>query len=413
MNDILILARRAACLVVLTALTIAAGCGSSEAQKGEEGTGQTERSKESKAFDATFAEWKSFLEKLRDLDLRYRTAAVDKRAPIKEEYDQMLERGNLLETELIDAAILAFVKSPYENKELVTFLMGVVQIEMRAERYESALRISQMLIENEVDNAMMRNVAGAAAFNVGEFKLAEQHLSRANQTRSLSDIGKKNLANIEYHKKTWEREKKLRDAERAANDLPHVVLKTSKGEIELELFENEAPNTVANFISLVEKGFYDGLEFHRVEGGFTAQAGCPKGDGSGGPGYVVPCECFLPEHRNHFRGSLSMAHSGPHTGGSQFHVTFVPTPHLDGRHTVFGRVVRGMDVLAKLQRRIPRDPMEVKMNPHRNIIIPPADKIQQARVLRKRNHEYDPTVFALPKSQQEAKQDAATEGANP
>jgi len=195
--------------------------------------------------------------------------------------------------------------------------------------------------------------------------------------------------------------------------LPHVVLKTSKGEIELELFENEAPNTVANFISLVEKGFYDGLEFHRVVGEFTAQAGCPKGDGSGGPGYVIPCECYLPEHRNHFRGSLSMAHSGRHTGGSQFHITFLPTGQLDGKHTVFGRVVRGMHVLAKLQRRVPRDPMEVKMNPHRNIIIPPADKILKAKVLRKRNHEYDPTVFGLPKPQQEAREDAATQGAIP
>jgi len=150
---------------------------------------------------------------------------------------------------------------------------------------------------------------------------------------------------------------------------------------------------VANFIDLVEKGFYNGLTFHRVVARFMAQAGCPKGDGTGGPGYRIRCECYRPEHRLHFRGSLSMAHSGPHTGGSQFYLTFVPTRHLDGKHTVFGRVIRGMDVLAKLQRRVPRDPLEVKINPHRNIRIPPADKIIEAKVLRKRNHPYVPKVI--------------------
>ena len=406
-TTVFFLARHTAYLIVLLVLAMAGGCGTSTdnpAAVSLQSEEQTDRSRESQAFDKTFAQWKTFLAKLRDLDLQYRTAAEfqkpEKKPEIKEQYDRMLEQGKVLETELVDTAVLAFVKSPYENEKLVYFLMGVANMEVRSERYESALRIAQMLIDNEVDNAVIRNAAGIVAFNVGEFKLAEQHLRRAEKNKAISQIGKTDLAQIEYYKKAWEREKKLRDAQQAANDLPRVVLKTTKGEIELELFENEAPNTVANVISLVEKGFDAGLEFHRVVGRFTAQAGCPKGDGTGGPGYVIPCECYLPEHRLHFRGSLSMAHSGPHTGGSQFHITFVPTGQLDGKHTVFGQVVRGMDVLARLTRRVPRDPMEVKMNPHRNIIIPPADKILEAKVLRKRSHEYDPTVFAIPQSKQ-------------
>jgi cyclophilin family peptidyl-prolyl cis-trans isomerase len=156
-------------------------------------------------------------------------------------------------------------------------------------------------------------------------------------------------------------------------------MKTSQGDIEIELFENEAPNTVLNFITLVEKGFYNGLKFHRVLPGFMAQGGDPLGTGGGGPGYTIPCECPRPDHRLHFRGSLSMAKKEqPDTGGSQFFLTFVPTKHLDGKHTVFGRVISGFDVLAKLKRRNPDDPT-----------VGPADTIVKAEVTRKRNHPYD------------------------
>ncbi|OHB73277.1 MAG: hypothetical protein A2V70_20170 [Planctomycetes bacterium RBG_13_63_9] len=175
------------------------------------------------------------------------------------------------------------------------------------------------------------------------------------------------------------------EAEAKADDLPRVLLKTNKGDIEIELFENEAPNTVANFVSLVDGGFYDGLTFHRVLPGFMAQAGCPQGNGHGGPGYLIPCECYEPNHRLHFRGSLSMAHAGKDTGGSQFFLTFLPTSHLDGRHTVFGRVVKGLDVLHKIQR---RDPEELG--------APDPDKIIEAKVLRKREHAYEPKKVGDP-----------------
>ena len=149
----------------------------------------------------------------------------------------------------------------------------------------------------------------------------------------------------------------------------------------MELFENEAPQSVGDMVSLVEKGFYDGLTFHRVLPGFMAQSGCPTGDGTGGPGYNIYCECYKDGHRKHFRGSLSMAKSQARdTGGSQFFLTFVPTPHLNGRHTAFGRVIEGMDVLAKLKRVDPQNPSDVE-----------PDKILSAEILRKRDHEYLPT----------------------
>ncbi|MCE9553561.1 MAG: peptidylprolyl isomerase [Planctomycetes bacterium] len=183
-----------------------------------------------------------------------------------------------------------------------------------------------------------------------------------------------------YEKKAWAREKKLREAEAKADDLPRVKIETRYGDIVVELFENEAPNTVANFISLVEKGFYNGLTFHRVISGFMAQGGCPKGDGTGGPGYSIRGEATDEKvYRNHFRGSLSMAlGDSPDSGGSQFFLTFVPTNGLDGKHTVFGRVIEGMNVLSRIQRRDPE------------AAAGPGDSIIKATVVRKRDHKYEP-----------------------
>tara|TARA_Y100001968_G_scaffold242921_1_gene226661 strand:- start:707 stop:1147 length:441 start_codon:yes stop_codon:yes gene_type:complete len=120
-----------------------------------------------------------------------------------------------------------------------------------------------------------------------------------------------------------------------------VLMVTDKGQLTIDLFDNDAPNTVSNFLKLVSQGFYDGLSFHRVINGFMAQGGCPntrKGangmPGTGGPGYSIDCEI---NSNKHLAGSLSMAHAGKNTGGSQFFLVHSPQPHLDGVHTVFGK----------------------------------------------------------------------------
>jgi len=119
--------------------------------------------------------------------------------------------------------------------------------------------------------------------------------------------------------------------------LQWAKVSTSKGDIWLKLFPEEAPNTVANFAHLANTGFYNNLNFHRVIPGFMAQGGCPTGTGTGGPDWAIACETAQNTSR-HTRGTISMAHAGPNTGGSQFFITFVATPHLDGVHTVFGAI---------------------------------------------------------------------------
>jgi peptidyl-prolyl cis-trans isomerase A (cyclophilin A)/peptidyl-prolyl cis-trans isomerase B (cyclophilin B) len=119
--------------------------------------------------------------------------------------------------------------------------------------------------------------------------------------------------------------------------LQWAKITTNKGVMWVKLYPEETPNTVANFAHLAQSGFYDGLNFHRVIPGFMAQGGCPHGTGTGGPDWAIPCETALNKTR-HRRGVISMAHAGPNTGGSQFFITFVATPHLDGVHTVFGGI---------------------------------------------------------------------------
>ncbi|MGK5091352.1 peptidylprolyl isomerase [Deltaproteobacteria bacterium TL4] len=145
-----------------------------------------------------------------------------------------------------------------------------------------------------------------------------------------------------------------------------VQIETNKGAITLELFEDEAPNTVANFISLIEQKFYDGLNFHRVIKDFMIQGGCPEGTGTGGPGYRFADECS--DKRKHdSAGTLSMANSGQNTNGSQFFITHTATPHLNGKHTVFGKVTEGMTVVNKIEK---------------------GDEIEKITVISKRDHEY-------------------------
>jgi peptidyl-prolyl cis-trans isomerase B (cyclophilin B) len=121
-----------------------------------------------------------------------------------------------------------------------------------------------------------------------------------------------------------------------------AVIKTSKGDIKLRLFAGKTPVTVANFVNLARKGYYDGLTFHRVIPDFMIQGGCPQGTGTGGPGYRFEDE-FSPALKHDAPGKLSMANAGPGTNGSQFFITHVKTPWLDGRHTVFGEVVDSGD----------------------------------------------------------------------
>jgi cyclophilin family peptidyl-prolyl cis-trans isomerase len=332
-------------------------------------------------FRALHKEMQDIIAKLATLRIAYGTANEDKRADIQQKYKDLIVKGTKIETQLIDAAEKAYQEAPNTDKEIVEFLVRVMYEKIDADDYEPAAKIGKLLVDNKCNVKGIANLAGIATFATSDFSTAEKYLTLADnqgyyksapKEDELAKVGEFYLRTIPYYKKAWAKEKLFRAREAKANDLPRVLLKTTKGDIELELFEDQAPNTVANFITLVRSGFYKNVAFHRVLKGFMAQGGDPKGDGSGGPGYTIPDECRRSDHREHFRGTLSMAKTQlPDSGGSQFFLCFVPTPQLDGKHTVFGRVVKGMDVLAKIQRRNPDDPE-----------APRPDKILDAKVIK-------------------------------
>jgi cyclophilin family peptidyl-prolyl cis-trans isomerase len=346
-------------------------------------------------FDKVFGQWKELLAKLQDLRAKY-IATPRKgglRAPIKMEYDELVKQGDTLEPKIIKAAEAAFAAVGNDRPEIGKFLASQLKYYVEHDNYEPAVPIARALIDNQYSNPRAYDYGGLAAYMTEGFDDAATWLKEGDKQNLLGPLSKQSLVHIDQAREKWDEEAAIREKEKQADDLPRVLLKTSQGDITVELFENEAPNTVANFISLIEKKFYDGVTFHRVIPHFMAQGGDPEGTGSGGPGYNIPDETDNPKYRRHFRGSLSMANTGqPNTGGSQFFLCFVPTDHLDGKHTVFGRVIDGIDVLARIKR------TEAEPDKQDQNFVAPSpkelDRIVEATVVRKRKHEYVPKKAA-------------------
>ena len=262
------------------------------------------------------------------------------------------------------------------NPESVSDAEKLLQVTFGENLFAAAAAIADQLIASGNASGEVLSIGGLSHYADHQFNQAQKLLAQAKQQAAADPSVTSFLAAAGTYPELWQKEQNLRKAEAIAGNNPRVLLKTNRGDIQLELFEDQAPNTVANFVALVDSGFYDGIAFHRVIPGFMAQGGDPnskdsdpRNDGSGGPGYTIKCECERPDTRMHFAGSLSMAHAGKDTGGSQFFITHLPTDHLNGRHTVFGRVIEGLPTARALRGN---------------------DKIESATVTRKREHPYVP-----------------------
>ncbi|MDR1491270.1 MAG: peptidylprolyl isomerase [Planctomycetaceae bacterium] len=351
-----------------------------------------------KAFFDAFTPYQAVLGKLQTLVTEYQTAKPERKDQIQPEYEKLLAQAEPMRKNLVNSAVEAFAEKPFENPLALQFLFQMLTYENSRDNYEVSYKIADVILQREKElNEKAGDLyleAAKAAYGAMEFDKAEIWYKKAIELKaepSQSEMEKHplfaamfNPAGLSALKKLWAEELTVREKETQADDLPRVLIKTNKGDITLELFENEAPNTVANFIYLVKRGFYKNVPFHRVLPHFMAQGGDPTGSGSGGPGYNIDDECRSqsgkPTPRKHFRGSISMANAGPNTNGSQFFLMFLPVTHLNGRHTVFGRVVEGIEVLADLQRIDPQD----------EIITVEPDRIIEAKVLRDRGRKYEP-----------------------
>jgi cyclophilin family peptidyl-prolyl cis-trans isomerase len=331
-------------------------------------------------FEAARKQEKELITEITLLQAEYQQPNADKKA-ISERFELAKAKIYPTRDRLETAAIALGIAEPKDAK-VREFCGAIVAVKLKEDDPAQALELANLLGKAGATDGKIDLLAATAAMVLSRLDEAAAWLAKAEAHGEQKPKVAELRATIEDERPKVEAEMKLRQADAAADDRPRVKITTSKGDVVVELFEEEAPNTVANFVSLVEKGFYDGTPFHRVIGGFMAQGGDPTGTGSGGPGYVIECECGLPAARKHFLGSLSMAHAGKDTGGSQFFLTFRPTEHLDGRHTVFGRVIEGFGVLPKLTRT-----QAEKGDPIPGI---QPDTIVKATVLRKRDHAYGP-----------------------
>ena len=318
------------------------------------------------AYEATRKEYDRIDKRIRGIVNKYRAARnqAEERRVLLIEYRSLAKKLSAQFPKLRDAAAKAYSAAPNEYPAVTEVMLGIANDNIRRDRFADAQKILEMMISKKCAHRAVHPLSGRAAYCLNEFAKAEKHFTQAKKLKiGLSFEDQEYLKDIPVAMKRWAREKQLQKKD--AKTLPQATItvrlddgangKPKEGTIVIALFENEAPGTVGNFISLAEqkkpKPFYDGLVFHRVIGGFMAQTGCPLGDGTSGPGYNIYCECVKKEHRHHFRGSISMAKGTDlNSGGSQFFITFRRTAHLDGKHTVFGRVIKGMDIVDEIRR---------------------------------------------------------------
>jgi cyclophilin family peptidyl-prolyl cis-trans isomerase len=335
-------------------------------------------------YNALLEEWKGVIKELRKLRSEYTSSKPEDAKGLEKQWADLIAKGNALVPKLREAGKAAYVEDATVDPQLERFLLKLTQDAVDSDDYEVAYELSRAMLDRaEKDKAPapkeLYNTAGISAFVTNDYEAAKKYFALAKESGTLQGKGVQYEGEVDKYEKYWAKEKEIREKEAAADDLPRVRISTTAGDMVVELYENEAPDTVGNFVSLVEAGFYDGLNFHRVLPGFMAQGGDPKGNGTGGPGYRIYCETDNPNARRHFRGTLSMAHAGKDTGGSQFFICFTQQEGLDGKHTAFGRVIEGMDTLARIHR----------IDPDSSSPVEPT-KIEKMEVLRKRDHKYLP-----------------------
>ncbi len=338
-------------------------------------------------FEAVSAEMKKLVGDLAVLQAKYHQPGADKPA-LEARFEETRQKAQA-GAQRLEAAAFDLIAANPKHAGAREICGSVIAASLQGDDPKRALAAAEKLAAANAADDTALLMAASAALVLSDADAAREWLAKATAAGAPKARTSELAEAIEREGPKIEAEMASRKADAAADDLPRVKISTTAGDLVIELFENEAPNTVANFISLVEKGFYTGTPFHRVIGGFMAQGGDPTGSGRGGPGYAIACEVNAPTARKHFLGSLSMAHAGPDTGGSQFFLTFRPTDHLDGKHTVFGRVIQGFDVL----------PLLIRTQDDQGRPVPGVipDKITKAEVIRKRSHPYEPKKLPDPR----------------
>ena len=312
---------------------------------------------------------------------------------MRENWLKFLEQSSKALIEYRERAVDLYESDPKKYSSVGLMLREMLTVDGELDRFDHWSRGARVLLDakDHVDNSVLL-YAGYVGFADCDFELARRAWGELANAGKLEPQEARMLDELPKIEESWKRELELREQDKSKNN-PRVEILTTKGAIVVELFEDEAPESVASFIYLVENSYYTRKPFFLVKSHWLAQTGCEKGDGKGNAGFTINSEAENPNKRDHFRGSISMpvgvdpktGEVAYNSGGSQFYFSYVPLPIVDGRHTVFGRVVSGSEVLGMLKVINLTDEEQRK-----NHSLKP-DTIIRAKVLTKRDHAYRPT----------------------
>ena len=309
----------------------------------------------------------------------------EKRKQLQNQISALRQRNLLIRDQLLPTAQESFDKYPNTQTEINNFLFQHIQAQLTGRNYRqspfdpfAALESCEKMIGSGVSNAILYTFRYRSHYVLNNFPEAGRSAQKAVMLGA--EVIPKMFEDLKEINKRFEKEKQLREQD-AANQNPHVQIELDCGTMLVELFEDQAPNTVANFITLVQDGFYNGLLFYRADPTEIAMTGSPTNDGRGGPGYLIKSEALNENARGHFTGTLSMLGTGENSSGSSFLITKQPLPRFDGKLTPFGRIIDGMQHLYKIKV-VNRTAALSKDDPTK------PTRIIRMTIVRKRDHEY-------------------------
>lgn len=368
-----------------------------EASVGEAAEDPLDIEAEQAAYRAAVEEWKDTIAKMQEAALRFHNGTQETEQKYLTQYRELSEQGRDQFDRAVRAATRLLANDPKPDSEYANFLLAATRYRFDRDWYELTGEAAEALMAAGVEERRLPEIAGVSFWATNRFERVAEHLQKAIETGFIDPKHRQLLQSVNPYQTLWERERQFREEARERDDLPQVRITTTRGDLVVELFEDQAPNTVANFITLVEQGFYEGLTFHQVIPSQIAMTGDSTGDASGNAGYRIADESDREDARATFRGSLVMAKLAdprsstgqtlPNSASSQFFFTFMPLPWVNREHTVFGRVIEGIGTLAAITRVDPttkKEEAEPEGTP---------DRILNMEVIRKRSHEYQPQVL--------------------
>lgn len=366
-------------------------------------SGATVSAQESKDVESLQQEFNKLEEELRGIALKTQRLGIeyinavdsDTAFGLFDKYEENLKAGNQVLEKWVPIGKQLFEqklqqKLPIDNG-LTLFITKLMIQSFDEGQYMAAYDLCQQLYKNNPQNKFAEIYTARTGMLTNQFGPKISGIIQANadyfqKEEAISETEKMLVSTLYYLESIFAEELKLREKDAKAGDLPRVEFKTNKGDFVVELFEDEAPETVGNFISLVESKHYDGLVFHTVISQTAAESGLADETGRvRGIGYTIYDENKKPAARKIFAGSLAMYRDLPNTAGSRFFVAMAALPSMNEKHTVFGRVVSGMDAIYRLNKTYKfEEEKQIKIED----VVP--DKVLSAKVLRKRDHEYVP-----------------------